>query len=133
MELDETRSHIMIHRVQFISLEEDEKDLILSFVVEDGNMGVKTLLLHRTLFFEELLDDEERGVIVSLEDDELEPEKEYFNTLTKFRMHNDKVEIISRFREYTIDVSRIEKSDIKDMVKLLKRQNFDSRFIIEIT
>jgi len=78
------------------------------------------------------LDDEERGVKVSLEGDDLEPEQEHFNTLTKFHMQNDIIEIISRFRKYTVNVSRIEKSEIKDMVKLLNKQNYDSRFSIEI-
>lgn len=42
-----------MHKVEFISLEEDDKDLIVSFAIEDSRLGVKSLILHRTLFFEE--------------------------------------------------------------------------------
>ena len=54
-------------KVQFINLEEDDKDLIVSFAVDDKEFGMKSLILHRTLFFEEMLDEEEKGVKVSLE------------------------------------------------------------------
>ena len=59
----------MKHRVQFISLEEDDKDLIVSFALDDAEMGVISLILLRTLFYEGLMDEEERGVKVSLEGD----------------------------------------------------------------
>ena len=32
----------MKHKVQFISLEEDDKDLIVSFAIDDPEMGVKS-------------------------------------------------------------------------------------------
>ncbi len=64
----------MKYRVQFISLEEDNKDLIVSFAIDDGDMGVKSLILLRTLFYEELMDANERGVNVSLENDYFEQE-----------------------------------------------------------
>ncbi len=35
----------MIHKVKFINLEEDDKDLIVSFAVDDPPMGVKSLIL----------------------------------------------------------------------------------------
>ena len=56
----------MKHRVQFISLEEDDKDLIVSFAIDDLKMGVRSLILLRTLFYEELMDENEQGVISSL-------------------------------------------------------------------
>jgi hypothetical protein len=36
----------MKHKIQFISLEEDDKDLIVSFAVDDEKLGVKSLILH---------------------------------------------------------------------------------------
>ncbi|RZB30560.1 MAG: hypothetical protein SRB1_02840 [Desulfobacteraceae bacterium Eth-SRB1] len=51
----------MKHKVKFINLEEDDKDLIVSFALDDPEMGVKSLILLRTLFFEEVLDEKERG------------------------------------------------------------------------
>ena len=65
----------MKHKVQFISLEEDEKDLIVSFAVDDEKLGVKSLILHRMLFFEEVLDEDQRGVNVSMEGEYLEEEE----------------------------------------------------------
>ena len=47
----------MKHKVQFISLEEDDKDLIVSFAIDDLDMGVKSLTLLRTLFYEEIMDE----------------------------------------------------------------------------
>ena len=118
----------MIHRVQFISLEEDDKDLIVSFALDDAEMGVISLILLRTLFYEELMDEEERGVKVSLEGDELE--KENLNVLNSIRIRSGEIEIKSLFREYQLDTSTIEDSEIQDMVELLKKQNYDNRFTI---
>ena len=120
----------MKHRVQFISLEEDDKDLIVSFALDDAEMGVISLILLRTLFYEELMDEEERGVKVSLEGDELE--KEYLNVLNSIRIRSGEIEIKSLFREYQLDTSAIEESEIQDMVELLKKQNYDNRFTIHI-
>ena len=120
----------MKYKVQFISLEEDDKDLIVSFAVDDAEMGVKSLILLRTLFFEEVLDEGEKGVKVSLEGDYFE--KEDFNTLISVKISNDEIEIKSTFREYKLDIYRIPKSEIEDMVELLKKQNHDNRFTIHI-
>ena len=120
----------MKHKVQFISLEEDDKDLIVSFAIDDLDMGVKSLTLLRTLFYEEIMDEEERGVKVSLECDELE--QEHLNVLTSIKIRADEIEIVSLFREYHLDTSTIEESEIQDMVELLKKQNYDNRFTIHI-
>lgn len=120
----------MKHKVQFISLEEDDKDLIVSFAIDDPEMGVKSLILLRTLFFEELLDEEERGVKVSLEGDNFEQED--FNTLNDIKLTDKEILIKSCFREYQLDISNITDSEIDDMVKLLQKQNYDNRFDIHI-
>lgn len=120
----------MKHNVQFISLQEDDKDLIVAFVVDDAEMGSKSLILHRTLFFEELLDEEEKGVRVSLEGDAFD--KEDLNMLNSFKISNDEIGIVSCFREYILDISNIDKSEIEEMIELLKKQNHDGRFTIDI-
>ncbi len=120
----------MIHKVKFISLEENDKDLIMSFAVDDPTMGVKSLILLRTLFFEEVLDEEEKGVKVSLEGDYFEQED--FNILNNINISDDGIWIKSTFREYQLDISNVQKSEIEDMVKLLKKQNHDNRFTIHI-
>ena len=120
----------MIHRVQFISLEEDDKDLIVSFAIDDVNLGVKSLILHRTLFFEHVLDEGERGVRVSLDDDYFDQED--FNMLNSIKISNDEILVESTFREYHLNISRIEDSEIDEMRQLLKKQNYDNRFTILI-
>lgn len=120
----------MKQKVQFISLEEDEKDLIVSFAIDDTELGVKSLILLRTLFFEEMLDEGERGVKVSLEGDYFE--REEFNMLNDIRVSDKEIWIKSYFREYQLDISNIAKSEIDVMVKLLKKQNYDNRFNIHI-
>jgi hypothetical protein len=120
----------MKHKVQFIGLEEDEKDLIVSFAVDDGKMSVKSLILHRTPVFEAILDEDQRGVNVSMEGEYLEEEE--YNMLNNIRITNDEIVVQSTFRKYKLDITRVPKSEITDMVKLLKKQNYDNRFTIDI-
>ena len=120
----------MTQRIQFLSLEEDEKDIIISFAIDDSDMLVKSLILYRTFSFEEFLDDEERGVKVSLDDDTFEQEN--YNTLESIKIKNDEIEIVATFRKYKLDISKIDKSDIDEMLRLLNKQNYDNRFTIDI-
>jgi len=120
----------MKYKVQFLSLEEDDKDLIVSFALDDAEMGVISLILLRTLFYEELMDEKERGVKVSLEGDEME--LEHLNVLKSITIRADEIEIKSLFREYHLDTSTIEETEKKNMVGLLKKQNYDNRFTIQI-
>ena len=119
----------MKHHVDFISLEENDNDIIISFAIPDNDIIVKSLILYRTFFFEEFLEEEEKGVKVSFEGDHFD--KEDFNTLTNIIIKNDEVKIFSSFREYELDISNISKSEIKNMVHLLKKQNYDNRFTIQ--
>jgi hypothetical protein len=118
----------MKYKVQFISLEDSDEDIIISFALDDLAMEIKSLILHRTLFFENLLDEEERGVNVSLEGDSFDEED--LNMLQEIKIADQRIEIRSSFRNYQLDVSDIENSDIRNMVKLLKKQNYDHRFKI---
>jgi hypothetical protein len=52
--------------------------------------------------------------------------------LNSIKIRADEVEIVSLFREYHLDTSMIEESEIQDMVELLKKQNYDNRFAIHI-
>ena len=120
----------MIHTVKFINLEETEKDLIISFAIDDHEFDINSLTLLRTLFFEEILPEEERGVYVTFEDDSFEQED--FNMLNSIEISDSVILIESTFREYHLDVSKLEKADIEKMVKLLKKQNYDNRFTMHI-
>ena len=119
-----------MYKAKFISLEEDEKDLIVSFAIEDSHQGVITLMLHRTLFFEEYLDEAERGTKVSLQGVNLE--QEHLNVLKHININPSTIEIKSLFNEYRIDISNIEAPQIDAMLKLLKKQNYDNRFTIKV-
>ena len=44
--------------VSFMEIEEDEKDLIISFALDDGDGNIKSLILHRTLFYEYVMPDD---------------------------------------------------------------------------
>jgi hypothetical protein len=116
-----------MHKVEFNSLEESDKELIISFAIEDPRIGVKSLILHRTLFFEEFLDEEKRGVMVSIEG--ITVEQEQLNMLNKINIKPGEVEIKSVFNEYRLDISHI---DAQNMVNLLLKQNYDNRFSIQV-
>ncbi len=51
----------MKNLANFMSLEETDKDIIISFAIDNDETGISSLILHRTLFFEEMLPEEERG------------------------------------------------------------------------
>lgn len=119
----------MIEHVDFIRLDEDDKDIIIAFAISDKDLGIRSLILHRTLFFEEYLDEEEKGVIVALEDDHFSNEQT--NTLTNISINNNTVKIFTPYREYSLDISGIDKDEISSMLNLLKKQNHDSRFTIQ--
>ena len=119
----------MIYPVDFVSLEDDDKDIIVSFAIPDDKAGIKSLILHRTLFFEELLPDQERGVRVSLEG-ELFTE-EVPNILKSIELSDQEVEINAMCRSYVVDISKISAKDMSDLKLLVKKQNYDHRFQIK--
>ena len=117
-------------KVEFINLEESEKDLVVSFAIDDGNNGINSLILHRQLFFERVLPDEERGVRVSLEDDFFEQED--FNLLNSITIRKNEIIIKSTYREYILDTSDLRCEERANITKLLKKQNYDNRFTIQV-
>ena len=119
--------------VSFINLEEDDKDLVLSFALDDGGGAVRSLVLHRALFFENLLPEEERGTKVSLEGQELEYGKEHLNTLEEFECAGTTLRIKSRFSRYRLDAGRLDAEEFKVIKQALERQNYDARFQIKFT
>ena len=120
----------MTHIVKFINLEETEKDLIISFAIDDHEFDINSLVLLRSLFFEEVSPEEERGVHVTFEGDSYEQED--FNMLNNIKISDSVILIESTFREYHLDISKLEKTDIEKIVKLLKKQNYDNRFTVKI-
>ena len=119
--------------VSFINLEENDKDLILSFALDDGDGFVRSLILHRALLFESILPQEERGTKDSLEGEDLGYEQEHLNTLEEFRFDGDILRIKSKFGLYEVDAGKLDPEDFKIMKQALKRQNHDARFQIKFT
>ena len=117
--------------VEFMTIEENEKDLILSFAIDDEDGFIKSLILHRTLFYEFVLPDEERGTKVSLEGDQLD--EEHLNTLECFEFDVPVLRIKSRFRSYEIDARNLEAEEFERIKKSLARQNYDGRFEVKFT
>ncbi|MCW8933208.1 MAG: hypothetical protein OQK98_00655 [Gammaproteobacteria bacterium] len=119
----------MKYLAKFVNLEEDDKDIIVSFAIQDNEIDVRSLILHRMLFLEEMLDENEKGVIVSLEGENLENENT--NTLSIIKINNNEINIISKYSKYMIDITKIDKKGKEDILSLLTKQNYDNRFIIE--
>ena len=119
----------MKYLVNFINLEEDEKDIIVSFAIQDSEIDVRSLILHRTLFLEEMLNEDAKGVIVSLEGENLEDENT--NTLSKIEINNREINITTKYSKYKLDITKIDKEAIENIVSLVTKQNYDNRFIIQ--
>ena len=117
--------------VCFMEIDEDNKDLMVSFALDDGDGYVRSLILHRTLFYESILPEEERGTKVSLEGDELD--EEHLNTLECFELDAHVMRIKTRFRAYEIDGRNLEPEEFRQLKKSLARQNHDGRFEIRFT
>lgn len=120
----------MKYLVKFANLEEDDKDIIVSFAIQNSEIDVRSLILHRTLFLEEMLDEEQKGVIVSLEGESLE--NEITNTLSKIEINNNEINIITKHSKYKLDITKIDDKDKEDIVSLVNKQNYDNRFVIEV-
>ena len=119
----------MENLANFISLEETDKDIIISFAIYNDETSISSLILHRTLFFEEMLPVEERGVHVTYESDRYEQED--FNMLKSIKISDENVLIESTFRQYNVDVSKIEKEEINGMIEILNKQNYDNKFVLQ--
>lgn len=113
--------------VRFISCEDDGTDQIVSFALACGEMEVRSLTLLRTPKFEALLDEAERGVSVSLENETGDD----FDMLAVVRFEADRVTIETRSSNYDLDVSRVDPAEVSEMKALFGRMNFDNRFRIE--
>lgn len=113
--------------VRFISCEDDETDQIVSFALAYGEMEIRSLTLLRTPKFEAMLDEAERGVSVSLEDETGDD----VDVLAVVRIEANRVTIETLASKYDLDVSRVDPAEVSEMKALIERMNFDDRFRIE--
>ena len=113
---------------QFISIEDEGTDLILSFAIDDETLGIRSLILMRTPKFEMLIPEDERGVSVSFEG---QSEYDQNDLLVKANIFKDQAAFVTRDNKYEVDISRIDSSDKKDMLQLLNKMNFDASFEVK--
>jgi uncharacterized protein YlaN (UPF0358 family) len=114
--------------VRFISIEDDDPDLLLSFALDNEETGIISLILHRCPKYEVLLDTHERGVHVTMEGEE-----EYEDDLLESISFKDNlVRVKSQRNEYNVDTGRVDEDEIKEMLAMLQKMNFDSSFIIDV-
>jgi len=115
--------------VSFMDIEETDKDLIISFALDIGEGYIKTLLLHRTLFCEFIMPEEERGTKVSLED--LDIAEEHMNTLEYVTFDEKIMKITARFSSHEINLRKLKLEEIDQIKESLIKHNFDDRFEIK--
>ena len=115
-------------KLLFISIEDKNPDLILSFAFHDDRSGVKSLILQRAPPFEFALPDYERGVEVSMEGG-----TEYDNNLLqKVVINKGTMHLSAQHESYDIDISNLSENDIAGIVEIINKQNFDSNFTVKI-
>lgn len=118
----------VLERVSFVTTEEKD-DLILSFAIEGTEAGeVKSLILLRTPKYEFVLYEHERGVSVWHEE---QPETED-DLLCRISLAPDVVTIDTHYNRYELDVSRVERKELEEARRILRRMNFDQRFTLEL-
>lgn len=116
--------------VSFMNVEETEKDLIISFALDIGDGYIKTLLLHRTLFCEFIMPEDERGTKVSLEGSDIT--EVHINTLERVTFNENVMKIKARFSSHEINLRKIECEEVEQMKESLVHHNFDGRFEIRL-
>ena len=92
---------------EFISVEEDETDLVLSFAIAPN--AERSLVLQRSRRFEALLPAEERGISISMVPDDNDSDR---NLLLSVVWSQTQVEFRSQMRTYVVDISNIDDKQI---------------------
>ena len=114
-------------RANFIYIEDEGVDLILSFALEDETLAVRSLILMRTPKFESLMPDKERGVRVSLEGQTTDEEDDM---LIRAALSFENIEITTQSAIYTIDLSKVDDEALRCVYPFLQKMNFDKKFAI---
>jgi len=121
-----------MERVSFITTDADEKDLIVSFAIqeEEGAGGVKSLTLLRTPEYERFLHSWERGVGVS---HEAFPEEEDRRELLEVvELGPEDCRIVTDRRTYTLDLLKVDPIEIQAAKEVFRAMDFDDRFELRI-
>ena len=104
---------------------ESGKDLIISFgqVATDAPGEIESLNLLRTPMYETFLDENERGVTVSLEcQDDHDLLLEVF-----FDKEAATIKLRTESREYDLDLRKVDPFELERMCSVFRKMNFDQR------
>jgi hypothetical protein len=115
----------MSYLVPFLTVE-DSDDLIVSFPI--GHDAARSLTLLRTPKFEAILDEEDRGVSVSL----LEPEETGADMLRAVEWIGDTVRLDTTSKSYVLDLRKVAAEEIAEAKRVLLKMNFDGRFRLNV-
>ena len=115
--------------VSFVTLQ-DGDDLIVSFAIADEEPGeIVSLILLRTPKYEALLPADERGVSVSHESF---PEDDERDRLRRLTTTGSVVTIETTRTQYALDVSDVDRRELLEAQRILKKMNFDRCFILAL-
>ena len=110
--------------VPFITTEDDDKDLVVSFAM--GEHAERSLTLLRTPVFESILEEDERGVSVGTGSSGTEDRQ----LLVSIIFSNDTVLVKTTGASYLLSVRTVEEEEIAEAMVVLRKMNFDDRFTI---
>lgn len=114
--------------VEFITFDDEDPDLVLSFAL--APQVASSITLQRTPRCESLLPDDERGVVIDA--DVYRTGGREFLVSVSIDMQNSLAVIVSTERIYKLSLARIPADDLAAAIALLRRMNFDSRFIVNV-
>jgi hypothetical protein len=115
-----------MHTVAFITVEDEEPDLVVSFALAPHAAHSITLL--RTPKYESLLPDHERGAVVAAGVHGTE-ERELLVSIS-LNVQGRQGTIVSSHRTYELSLSEVPAEDLEGSISMLQRMNFDSRFVV---
>ena len=110
--------------VPFITIEDDDKDLIVSFAM--GEHAEHSLTLLRTPVFESVLEDDERGVSVSTGSAKTNDRQ----LLVSISFSSETVLVETTGSSYLLSVRTVEAEEITEAKVVLRKMHFDNRFAI---
>jgi hypothetical protein len=115
-------------RVEFITVEQTKKDLVLSFAIAPS--AQRSLVLLRSPAYEVLLPAEERGISISMvpSDDDYDT-----NLLLSVVWEGSRVELRSQMRTYVVDISKVDKREVSAGQNLLRKMAKDGAADVRIT
>jgi hypothetical protein len=119
-----------MEHVAFIDCD-GEPDLCVSFAIptRQDSFEVECLILSRSPGYEEFVGPEEHGVRVSFDRDILDGKG--LLQVFKYSAEEKTVFIQAEWAKYELDVSDAEREDLKEMVRVLRKMNFDQKFKLE--